>query len=105
MDTYMDTCFRHRIVSIWTPKPKRWTATEKGQLQKNGYSSLRGGANTYHLKQLNSKDDTYSIGSPMYQTGISLRPDLRNAEIYPLDRSENIEATLGKLERSGYRED
>jgi hypothetical protein len=39
------------------------------------------------------------------QTGISLRPDLSNAEIYPLDRSENIEATLGKLERSGYRED
>ena len=39
------------------------------------------------------------------QTGVSLRPDLRNAEIYALDRSENIEATLGKLERSGYRED
>ena len=39
------------------------------------------------------------------QTGISLSPDLSKAEIYPLDRSENIEATLGKLERSGYRED
>jgi hypothetical protein len=39
------------------------------------------------------------------QTGISLSPDLRNVEIYPLDRSENIEATLGKLERSGYQED
>jgi hypothetical protein len=39
------------------------------------------------------------------QTGLSLGPDLKNVEIYELDRSENIEARLVELERSGYQKD
>jgi hypothetical protein len=39
------------------------------------------------------------------QTGVSLGPDLKNVEVYELDRSENIEARLVELERSGYQKD
>jgi DNA-binding TFAR19-related protein (PDSD5 family) len=38
-------------------------------------------------------------------TGVSIRLDLRNVEIYKLDRSENIEAKLVELEKSGYQKD
>jgi hypothetical protein len=38
-------------------------------------------------------------------TGISIDPDLRNAEIYELDRSEDIQAKLVELKNSGYRKD
>ena len=37
------------------------------------------------------------------QTGLSLGPDLKNVEVYELDKSENIEARLIELEKSGYR--
>ncbi len=37
------------------------------------------------------------------QTGLSLGTTLDGAEVYELDRSENIEARLVELERSGYR--
>lgn len=36
-------------------------------------------------------------------TGISVRLDRRNVEVYELDRSENIEAKLVELRKSGYR--
>ena len=39
------------------------------------------------------------------QTGLSLGPNLNNVEVYELDRSDNIEARLVELERSGYRKD
>lgn len=38
-------------------------------------------------------------------TGVSIRLDLRNVEIYQLDRSENIETKLVELGKSGYRKD
>ncbi len=38
-------------------------------------------------------------------TGASIRPDLRDVEIYELDKSENIEARLAELKKSGYRID
>ena len=38
-------------------------------------------------------------------TGVSIRFDLRDVEIYELDRSENIEAKLIELEKSGYKKD
>jgi len=38
-------------------------------------------------------------------TGISIKLDLRNAEIYELDRSEDIEAKLAEIEKSRYRKD
>jgi hypothetical protein len=38
-------------------------------------------------------------------TGISIDPDLRNIEIYELDRSEDIQAKLIELKNSGYRKD
>lgn len=37
------------------------------------------------------------------QTGVPIRFDLRNVEIYELDRTENIEVKLVELEHSGYR--
>jgi hypothetical protein len=36
-------------------------------------------------------------------TGASIRPDLRDVEIYELDKSENIEARLAELKKFGYR--
>ena len=39
------------------------------------------------------------------QAGVSLGADLKNVEICELDRSDNIEARLVELERSGYRKD
>jgi hypothetical protein len=36
-------------------------------------------------------------------TGVSIRSDLRDMEIYEMDRSENIEAKLVELEKSGYK--
>ena len=39
------------------------------------------------------------------QTGLPLGPDLKNVEVYELDRSENIEARLIELEKSGYQKD
>jgi hypothetical protein len=36
-------------------------------------------------------------------TGVSIRSDLRDVEIYALDRSENIEEKLIEIETSGYR--
>ena len=36
-------------------------------------------------------------------TGASIRPDLRDVEIYELDKSENIEVKLAELKKSGYR--
>lgn len=36
-------------------------------------------------------------------TGISIRLDQRNVEVYELDRSENIEAKLIEIEKSGYK--
>ena len=38
-------------------------------------------------------------------TGVSLSSDLRDTEIYEVDRSENIEAKLVELEKSGYKID
>ena len=38
-------------------------------------------------------------------TGVSIRFDLRDVEIYELNRTENIEAKLVELGRSGYRKD
>jgi hypothetical protein len=38
-----------------------------------------------------------------HHTGISIRLDQRNVEIYELNRSENIEAKLVELGKSGYR--
>jgi len=38
-------------------------------------------------------------------TGFSIRFDLRDVEIYELDRTENIEAKLVELGKSGYRKD
>ncbi len=35
--------------------------------------------------------------------GVSTRADLRNVEIYELNRSENIEAKLIEIEKSGYK--
>ena len=35
--------------------------------------------------------------------GVSARADLRNVEIRELDRSENIEAKLMEIEKSGYK--
>jgi hypothetical protein len=39
------------------------------------------------------------------QIGVSIRSDLRDVEIYELDRSENIEAKLVEIGKSGYRKD
>ena len=36
-------------------------------------------------------------------TGVSIRLDQQDVEIYEWDRSENIEAKLIELEKSGYR--
>ena len=36
-------------------------------------------------------------------TGISIRLDQREVEVYELDRSENIEAKLIEIEESGYK--
>jgi len=36
-------------------------------------------------------------------TGASMRSDLRDVEIYALDRSENIEAKLIEIDKSGFR--
>ena len=38
-------------------------------------------------------------------TGVSIGSDLRDSEIYKVDRSENIEAKLVELEKSGYKID
>ena len=38
-------------------------------------------------------------------TGVSIRFDLRDVEIYELNRTENIEAKLVELRKSGYRKD
>jgi len=38
-------------------------------------------------------------------TGVSIRLDLTNLEIYELDRSENIEAKLVEVRKAGYRND
>lgn len=39
------------------------------------------------------------------QAGCSIRFDRRNVEVYQLDGSENIEARLAELGKSGYRQD
>ncbi len=38
-------------------------------------------------------------------SGVLIRPDLRNVEIYELDRSEDIEARLVEFGKSRYRKD
>ncbi len=56
--------------------------------------------NPNELNELNEKRIQEMVKT---HTGVSIRLDQQDVEIYEWDRSENIEAKLIELEKSGYR--